>query len=59
MVPASRTSSMASLATVVGLEVEGERDMEKEEGLLFMVEVAGLEQVEAAENKREGQQLGR
>ena len=60
----TRTSSMASVATVnggrgvdegrLGGEVEKE-----EEGLLFFLEVAGLEQIEMVESRKEAQQLSR
>jgi len=52
----SRTSSLASVATVNGAREVGE---EEEEGLLYFLEVAGLEQVEMAESKKEAQQLSR
>jgi len=62
--PISRTSSMASVATVnggrgvdegrLGGEVEKE-----EEGLLYFLEVAGLEQIEMVESRKEAQQLSR
>ena len=40
-----RTSSMASVATVTGGPITKEEDDKGEEGLLFLLEVAGFEQV--------------
>ena len=37
----------------------GEEEEAEEEGLLYMVELAGIEQVEMCENKREAQTLAR
>ena len=37
----------------------GEEEEVEEEGLLYMVELAGFEQVEMCENKREAQTLAR
>merc|ERR1711974_186409 len=60
----SRTSSMASVATVNGGRGVGEGKLEgevekEEEGLLFFLEVAGFEQVEMVESRKEAQQLSR
>jgi len=59
--PLSRTSSMASIATVNGGRggVEEGRLEKEEEGLLYFLEVAGLEQVEMVESRKEAQQLSR
>ena len=43
--PLHRTSSMASVATVTGGPITKEEDDKGEEGLLFLLEVAGFEQV--------------
>ena len=40
-----RTSSMASVATVTGGPIAKEEDDKGEEGLLYLLEVAGFEQV--------------